>query len=733
MQSYGLAGPSSMTPQAPTPAPLAPSLAAAPMRPTSLGGLVTMESVGSMQARQRDLAKAQADAESRQPVIQGLAGYVRACWAKAYIAKLPVEKRMLKALRARRGEYDPEQLAEIRKQGGSEIFMMLTSVKSRQATSLLRDALTGDGDGKPWTIDPSQDPDLPPNVTQGIMQEAVIRVQQMQQQLGQMQVPPEQVRQMLRDMKDQAHHDIQRLAAEKASRMEDKMEDQTVEGGWVEALDQLLDDMMTFPTAFLKGPVVRKRKKIEWMPDGQGNYNIQVVEEFKKEWERVDPFNIYPAPWAKDVNDAWLIERHHLSRDDISSLIGVDGYSEAGIRSVLDAYDKGHHELLMIDTQKALAEGRENIMPAQASDLIDAVQFWGSVSGKMLLEWGMDKKKVPDSAMQYDAEVWLIGHYVIKAVLNTDPLARRPYYATGYERVPGAFWHNSLYGLIEDCQDMCNGAGRALANNLGIASGPQVVVNVDRLPVGEDITELFPWKIHQTTSDPMGSTAPAVTFFQPSSNAQELMMVYGEFSALADEYSGIPKYMTGTEGTPGAGRTATGLNMMIGNASKTIKQVVANIDMYIIKPSIQRLYEHNMRYETDPDLKGDVNIVAKGSISVGVKESLQQRRNEFLQTTANPIDMQIVGLEGRGYMLGQAAKSLGMDVDRVVPSLTELRMKEAQQAKQQQQAMQMQQAQAQQQLMATQEQAAKVGGPSQSGQTLMNGAPVSDQFSPIRR
>ena len=318
-------------------------------------------------------------------------------------------------------------------------------------------------------------------------------------------------------------------------------------------------------------------------------------------------------------------------------------------------------------------------------------------------------------------------------MLNTDPLARRPYYATGYERVPGAFWHNSLYELIEDCQDMCNGAGRALANNLGIASGPQVVVNVDRLPVGEDITELFPWKIHQTTSDPMGSTAPAVTFFQPSSNAQELMMVYGEFSALADEYSGIPKYMTGTEGTPGAGRTATGLNMMIGNASKTIKQVVANIDMYIIKPSIQRLYEHNMRYETDPDLKGDVNIVAKGSISVGVKESLQQRRNEFLQTTANPIDMQIVGLEGRGYMLGQAAKSLGMDVDRVVPSLTELRMKEAQQAQQQQQAMQMQQAQAQQQLMATQEQAAKVGGPSQSGQTLMNGAPVSDQFSPIRR
>src|SRR6185437_12820695 len=114
-----------------------------------------------------------------------------------------------------------------------------------------------------------------------------------------------------------------------------------------------------------------------------------------------------------------------------------------------------------------------------------------------------------------------------------------------------------------DCQDMCNAAARSLAANMAIASGPQVAVNTGRMPPGEDATQMYPWKLWQFESDPMGSTAPPVIFFQPGSNADELMRVYERFSILADEYTGIPKYMTGTEGTPGAGRTASGLSMMI--------------------------------------------------------------------------------------------------------------------------------------------------------------------------
>jgi hypothetical protein len=278
-----------------------------------------------------------------------------------------------------------------------------------------------------------------------------------------------------------------------------------------------------------------------------------------------------------------------------------------------------------------------------------------------------------------------------------------------------------MYDLMSDCVKMCNASARSIANNMAISSGPQVVVYTDRLPTGEDITSMFPWKIWQSVSDPMGGTAKPVDFFQPQSNVAELMAIYEKFSTMADEYTGIPRYMTGTEGTPGAGRTASGLSMMIGNASKIIKQVVNGIDLYIIAPSVERLYQHNMLYGEDPDLKGDVEIVARGAMSLITKEAAQVRRNEFLQSTANPFDMQIIGMEGRAEVLRETARSLDMNTDRIVPPVSVIRQRA------------MAQAMAQQGMQAPQgqppEQAPDAGGQPQN-QQLMNGAPVTDHFQP---
>ena len=209
------------------------------------------------------------------------------------------------------------------------------------------------------------------------------------------------------------------------------------------------------------------------------------------------------------------------------------------------------------------------------------------------------------------------------------------------------------------------------------------------------------------------TTAALIDFFQPQSNAVELMQVYEMFSALADESSGIPRYMAGLENNGGAGRTASGLSMMIGNASKTIKQVVSNIDLHVITKSLERQYMYNMRYLDDPSLKGDVNIVARGALSLTTKEAAQVRRNEFLAQTMNPVDMQIIGMDGRGELLRQSARNLDMDADKIVPPASVLKMRSVMM---QQQQMAAQQAQ----------QASQPGG----GQELMNGAPVTDNFSP---
>jgi hypothetical protein len=265
---------------------------------------------------------------------------------------------------------------------------------------------------------------------------------------------------------------------------------------------------------------------------------------------------------------------------------------------------------------------------------------------------------------------------------------------------------------------------------MSIASGPQVVYNIDRLPQGENITQMYPWKVWQVTSDPMAGTAPPMQFFQPSSLSSELMAVYEKFSTLADEYTGIPRYMTGETAPGGAGRTATGMSMMMSNAGKAIKQVIANVDESVIRQAIERLYFYNMRYGDDPDLKGDVNIVARGATSLLIKEQAQMRQNQFLQIAlSNPLTAQIVGVEGIAELLRQSAKTLDLNPDNIVPPVEIIKARMAQQA-QQAQVAQQQQLQLEQQ--NGQAQAGGTPPNAQPGATLANGAPVSNNFAPMQ-
>ena len=695
----------------------------------NIGGAMSIQSVSSMQAQQATADAALAEQQAA-PVIQNLAGFIKGFFLQAEAAKLDVQNKMLEALYARRGEYTPEKAARITADGQPLIYMMLPSVKMRQAGALLLDVMCGSGSEKPWTVSPTRVPDLPADEVDKIKQALT---QQVEAAINAGLEPTlEDVRQRLQAAKVELQERVREEAEARAKVMEDKMEDQLQEGGFDIAFADFINDLCTFKTAFIAGPIIRRKPKLTWGPNNQPVVTMSTVQE----WERVDPFDIYPAPWAKTISDGPLVRKHKLTRQALTEMQGVDGYSEPALRKVLELYGTGGlNSWLQVDSQKARAEGKLMTAVSTHSALIDALQFWGSVSGAMLRSWGMTEAQVPDAAKEYQVEAWCIGSYVVKAVLNADPLARRPLYSDSYERVPGTVWGNSVYDLMRDCADMCNAAARALAANLGISSGPQVAVNVDRLPAGETISNLYPWKIWQVTSDPMGSTAKPIDFFQPASNAAELMGVFEKFSALADEYTGIPKYTVGAESAGGAGRTASGMSMMLGNASKIIRGVVAGVDTCIFTPLLERLYYYNMRYSTDPDLKGDVQCVARGALSMAVKESAQVRRNEFLMATNNPTDMQIIGLEGRAEVLRATVSSLDMNPSKIVPPVAVL--KDRQKILQQQQ-----QAMAAQAGQAPEANTAPAPGGPQSptpasgpgpGQALMNDAPQTDNFQPAQK
>lgn len=622
--------------------------------------------LAAMEQRQR------VDAQQNQPFYIGLAGHIQRFWQSAYTAKRSIEVQLLKNLRQRQGVYEAADLAAIREQGGSEIFMMLTAAKCNGAEAWLREILCTETD-KPWGLEPTPMPDLPPYVQQAIVEAIALEALAAGWELD-----DGRLDERLLTVKNLAYQRLRSLSEKIAERMENTIADQFAEGGWHLAVSDFIYNYVTFPAAFIKGPIFRNVPTRQWVPGPQGTWVSRVQRAVRPEWEAPSPFDMYPAAGMRNIQRGNLIQRYRYTREDLQTLIDAPGYSNDAIYQVLDDYGmKGFNSHQMIDLERAALEGRPNEQ-YDPEGMIEALNFWGSAPGYLIREWAFSNK-VPldqeiDPHKEYQIEAWQIGSYTIKAQLNPDPLGEKPYGKACFEEVPGAFWGQGLPEKIADCQRMCNAAARAISNNAGIASGPQVDISVDRIADGESITKPYPWKLWQTVSDPTGTNTPAVRFFQPQMNVQELIGIYTHFERVADNSSGFPNYTYGDAKVGGAGRTASGLNQLMGNVEKGVRFKVYNIDIRVISFHVARMFDYNMEYHPDQSIKGDVRVVAKGSAAMLMKDVISMRQKEMLQATLNPFDAQILGARGRAEMLRPALKAAEFPVDKILPNELELQL-----------------------------------------------------------
>lgn len=659
-------------------------------------------------------AQEQVEAQTRMPqepapVLIGLAGHVQRCWQEARSAKDMIVPRLLAAQLARAGKYDATTLQQIREFGGSEEYARITANKCRVAEAWLRDVFLGQSE-KPWTLAPTPKPELPEGSLQAVRQQVASEFAAAFATTG-VATPFRAVQARTAELAKAEQERVSEQAREITANMERTIYDQMIQGGFTTAIAEFISDLTTYPAAHFKAPVLRKKKGIQWVGQG-GNWQPGVQDQVAPDFERIDPFRIFPARGATSPQDGYIIELISLSRGDLYSCIGVEGFNEEAVRAVLDLYGRGG----LTDwtnsssmSMQATANGEQVKTSGSANVTIDALEYHGPVQGRQLVEWGMDISEVKDPDEEYEACVWLIGAHVIKAQLNYDPLGRRPIYKLSYEELPGAYWGLGLVDILSDMQGIANAGVRAMVNGMAMCAGPQVGVNVDRLPAGEDLTKITPFKIWQFNESQTGSNTKAIEFFQPQSNVTEILTVVDKAYQFADDFSLIPRIMAGNATAGGVGRTASGMSMMLDAANKGLKGIVSNIDYRLMTPMLEALFNYNMLFNPDPSIKGDAKIVARGAVSLMQLESLQLRRNEFLVATNNPLDSQIVGVEGRAEILREAAKGLQMDVNRVVPPRGALQGQQVPQGGQ-----------------PPQQGSPEMG----SGQQLTNGQAVTDNFSP---
>lgn len=586
-------------------------------------------------------------------------------------------ERLLAALRSFNGQYDSTRLQEIRRFSGSEIYARVTAQKCRAASSLLRDIYLGAD--RPWAIDPPENPSVPPQILQNIDQLLNQEHQMVQQQTGA--PPPDQSVQQRRMALVQSAEDAAKKRASKmAHESEDRIEDILRLGNFYHALAEFIVDLPIFPFACIKGPVVKVIPKVVWNPQGGPP---TVKQQPTLTWCRVSPFDLWWTPGVSDIENANVIEKLRITRAELNDLLDLPGYDHDAIRAVLDEYGRGglYDNWDTTDAERAVLESREN--PAwNRSQMLSMMEFNGNVQGRILQDYGL---AVPDELRDYSIQAWCIGNHVIKANLSPSPRQRHPYFITSFEKVPGTPVGNGLVDLLSDMQEAANATLRHLINNLSISSGPQVVINDERLSPEENGEDMFPWKRWHTRNDPVGSSnQPPIQFFQPQNNSNALMQTYKDFVSIADDVSAIPKYIGGGANGTGAGRTASGLAMLMGNASKILQTVSANIDRDVVEPALLQLADLILLTDTTGILTGEEKITVQG-VSVAIqRETMRQRQIEFAQTTNNPTDMKITGLKGRASLLRAISSDIGLPGEEIVPPEEAIEKMEQQQQQQQQ-------------------------------------------------
>ena len=641
------------------------------------GGLLRLVS-GSELDRQDQQAQAEAEgtANRKASTVPDIAGYIRNTWNifrnQRNTGNNPLNDRLIRAQRMFEGKYDPDKLHWIKKFGGSEVYSRMVAGKCRGATSLLRQVYLGPD--RPWGIDPQADPPVPPEIQAKIMQLVSSEVQSARQ--ANQPMLDSQVHMRITGLMHAAQQAARRNAIEQAQAAENKIEDILRAGGFYEALTEFCTDLPLFPFAVMKGPTVKMTNKLVWINNRPSIKRIPQMF-----WERISPFDLYWSPGASTIEQADTLERRRYTRADLNGLIGLPGYDENAIRGVLSDYAMGLREWLdSNDAERAFLENREDPNLNQ-SNYIEGLEFNGMVQGDMLLRYGMTASQIADPLMDYSVRAWLIGRYVIKVQMNPNPRQRHPYYVTSFEKVPGTIAGHGLCDMLEDHQEVANAAYRALVNNMSIASGPQVVVNDEVVTPGQDADELYPWKRWHITMDPMGVSRQPVDFFQPQDNSQALLGVYNAVSQLCDEASAIPRYLTGSN-AGGAGRTASGLSMLMDNSKNMLQTVAGNVDGDVMDPLLQDVYDLIMLTDTSGLLTGDEQVSVRG-VNVAIeKDTERQKQLQFLQITGNPIDAPIVGTVGRARVLRAVAQGLGLP-DDIVPDDQTLQAAQKQQAQQQ--------------------------------------------------
>lgn len=541
--------------------------------------------------------------------LDSLGSTLLAEFTRAVLDRRETEERWLKDLRQYRGVYDPEIEALIGKHR-SKAFVRATRVKVKTVDARVADLLFPANSDRNWTAEPTPTPSIDRDTRREIAQALTDQLQR--------QPTPQEM--------DAAIAKLVKLAAANMTRV---IDDQLNEARYKETARKVLHSGHLYGTGILKAPLVERKTRTKFVLENKAwtmkteSYVVPFV-------DYVPLWRFYPDMSATDLSECrYVFERHLMTRSALASLAKKKSFDGQKIKDYILSNPKGAQTPVYFDAEIRQIGERAS---SQIKDdgRYEILERWGWIDGELLSGAGV---QVPMERMHetFFANVWMLPNgEVIKIALQPINGVTWPYHLYYADKDETSIFGDGFAAIMRDDQTMINAGTRMVLDNAALTAGPQLEVNMRLLSASERADDMFPFKIWARNGDDPAS--PAIRVINIPNGLEELLPLIDMFKLNADDVTAIPRYMQGENAIRGAAGTASGMSMLMANASIVMKDLITNYDEGVTRSFIEALYRWNMQFNPDNSCKGDFDIKARGTASLMAKELRAQQLDQFAAT-----------------------------------------------------------------------------------------------------
>lgn len=563
----------------------------------------------------------------------------------------PIEERWLEDLEQYHGEYSASAKNHFAEQKanrveGSMVFANMTRVKTNQMSAKLWDLLFPTDD-RNWDIARTPVPELDASAQKAADRAAAAKVEAKAAQkaadeaegdpamVAEAQAITEQANTLSAEMDKTAA--VIDEATRRAEAMRAEIEDQLGECRWSSEARDVIESGVQIGAGIVEGPATGGRGRARWVmgPDG-----FSPKHSGKPEARSVDPWSFFPDLESARLEDGeGVFIRHMMNPKQVRRLASRPGFdSEAVIRLLKAKATKG--EPSYMPRLRAIRSEISTVV----TNKFHVWQYTGPLDMeqmKLLAEASGDDKMIQvleekGELFEAQAVVWFCQGEVLKFALHPLDSGAVMYSIYALEKDPASPFGFGMPRIMRDEQAMLSACWRMMMDNGALGTGSQVVVDKEAIEPADGRWAITPRKVWYLKSQMAKGMNPFQSF-SIDMNLEELGAMLGFILRLIDEVSGLPTVMNADQGASPV-KTAAGTVLLMNSQSVPLKRFVKNFDDDVTEPLIIRFYDWNMQFSEKQSIKGDYNIIARGSSALLMREMEAQNLLGIAMTLgAHPI------------------------------------------------------------------------------------------------